>query len=127
MVRESPSWRQRRIVSKRPAARRGMTAGLPAWCLGNRKAPIFCIAAATGTQSPEGADRPGMTSTAPSDAPIPRAASAIELYPSDVEGLVRTKFLEEKDRDDPVMLQAVVLGLVYDVSDGHLVRRRRSP
>jgi hypothetical protein len=51
----------------------------------------------------------------------------IRLYPSDVDGLVRTKFLDEKDRDDPVMLQSVVVGLVYDVSDGHLVRRRRSP
>ena len=48
----------------------------------------------------------------------------VELGARDIDGLVRTKFLEEKDRDDPVMLQAVVLGLVYDAVEGWLVRRR---
>jgi hypothetical protein len=40
--------------------------------------------------------------------------------------LIRTKFLEEKDGEDPVMLTSVVVGLVYDGSDGFLVRRNRS-
>jgi hypothetical protein len=50
----------------------------------------------------------------------------VELGVRDIDGLVRTKFLDEEDRDDPVMLQAVVLGLVYDAVEGWLVRRRPS-
>jgi hypothetical protein len=49
----------------------------------------------------------------------------IELDKATVDCLVSRKLLEEQDRDDPVTLQAVVLGLVYDAADGLLVRRRQ--
>jgi len=48
----------------------------------------------------------------------------LELETADIDGLVRTKFLEQQHRDDPEMLQAVVLGLVYDAAGGLLARRR---
>jgi len=50
---------------------------------------------------------------------------AIELHLSDIEGLVHREFLKEDQRDDLEMLQAVVLGLVYDPAEGRLVRQRR--
>ena len=37
----------------------------------------------------------------------------IQLHVTDVDGLIRTGFLKEEERDDPERLQAAVLGLVY--------------
>ena len=48
----------------------------------------------------------------------------LELEAADIDGLVRTKFLRQEQRGDPEMLQAVVLGLVYDAAAGLLARRR---
>jgi hypothetical protein len=48
----------------------------------------------------------------------------IELAAPDIDGLVRTQFLEEEHRDDPEMLVTAVLGIVYDAAEGKLIRRK---